>query len=314
MKTALCTVGIVFLACVMGGGAHGDAGIAPVEDERWRVAFTETFGAENPREVHYVLEVEDRQRGERPELVVVEPLLTPEELAVDLRIIRGTTLVFQYRVVPYQPNAEGVILLDLETHETIDAFFGLGFALCPGERFWVFQRLIRPRPPSSSQSAVVLLYDMDRSPEENRLAMDGADPRIDAGFPVYPSYYAENLTYRWEEQLESEKPWYRRASPFLWRDNGREAVFLVTEDRGDAPETALVHLDFGAGVSQPQIRERRLDYQALADAAAEDRTEPGGLETPQLIHARALEWADEEEEQVRLKLDLGRDPLTAPLP
>jgi hypothetical protein len=119
-------------------------------------------------------------------------------------------------VVCFDSDAHSVgdiVLLNLKTHAVTDRFMTVQPAVSPSGRFIVWQRRAA-RYEEGKYLPVVLLYDLLRTPGENRAA-SALIGYQDAGIPVYPSEAAQSGQY----QVLREKgagEWKLVSRDFTW--------------------------------------------------------------------------------------------------
>ena len=140
---------------------------------------------------------------------------TDEEFHIDLRRWAGRVNlvdVYQDRLVVSGGGTYGDIVhvVDIAARKVIDTIRCLAPTLSQTKRYVLFQRWL-PRMPAREQRSVLwLLYDLEQTPEQNRvdetskgLKTSGTAPTdsgystmiTNVGFPIYPEENVENQHY-----------------------------------------------------------------------------------------------------------------------
>jgi len=169
-------------------------------------------------------------------------------------------------------------LIDLSRREEVDTFVGFGTQLSGTGRFLSFRKFY---PPDTSDpeamSDLVLIYDMDGSPDSNRMRGIDAyknDPigrLTEVGYPVFPEKFAGRKNYRvWvrdENDRNSVVP-----EGFFWFEGDQKFGFL---DRIGG-KYLLVMVDISDGPSHPVTHKHEIDPLSLIG--------PEGSGKPDVIH------------------------------
>jgi len=150
-------------------------------------------------------------------------------------------------------RADIIYVVECKAHKVLDMFWCYDPLLIPSNRFWVYEKFYPYHGLKSIQSTVVLVYDMDRTPLENRVPVEGYTewPKVQVGLPIYPKPYVDAKTYVLPRQQQENPFWYLRSSPFLWSADGNDVVFLCNHEK----QTYIVRVNISAGVDKPRIFE-----------------------------------------------------------
>lgn len=162
----------------------------------------------------------------------------------------------------------GVTIVDLEGLQVLD------FLLCyhpePSStgRYIVYRKFYPRFAPSEVRSDLVLVYDLARSPQENRLGSDpipgefrpdrpehfGSSEKV--GFPIYPLSNSQEQSYRiWVETAEER---HHVMGRFLWDWRDEWVLFIDTE--GETKESSwVVVVDISEGLENPKVAKLTLD-------------------------------------------------------
>jgi len=186
----------------------------------------------------------------------------------DTTSVRSFEVVGEHLVVMGEVSgaADLVTLVDLPSRTVVDELLSYQAALSPGKRYLVFKGHYPRFAPPEEQSDVVMVYDLQRAPLDNRVA--GAQKsrnRENGGRPVFPP---ENVTA--QSLSPSPKDIYVVDPHYAWKDDERLAFLANGEKTGYS--LTIVRLGEGA----PQACTRPLDkkeYMAPG-AGAEGRLAP----------------------------------------
>ncbi|HEY5648384.1 MAG TPA: hypothetical protein VIU33_02715, partial [Nitrospiria bacterium] len=158
-------------------------------------------------------------------------------------------------------GASVITIIDLQTGSVLDTLMGFGPSFSPGGRFLVFQKYYSPKSSDpQKQSDLVLLYDLERSMEENRmkgLSTYRNNPIgliTEAGRPVFPAVNARKKRYRVWVRDEGKR---HRIIPggFFWLKNDNRLAFV--DRMGESFQ--LIVVDHGFLESEPRIHSGEFD-------------------------------------------------------
>jgi hypothetical protein len=232
-----------------------------VETERYGVKFLrqEKFGPQESQS-RFLLSVTDKQT--RKEAVLQVQNLTDKlerlEIVNDILIVFG--LIESY-------GMDVVTLFDLPRGAERDSFLGYALNLSDSKRYLIYNQWHPRIAPAAAESSVILVYDLRRSPQENRVGpQEQGEIRDKVGHPIYPEENAQQQTYRsWieaERDLHNVGPWGK----YLWLDQDTQVVFL---DRHDG-ENWLVVVDLSQGLDNVKIRRKVIDMAQILMAQPGD--------------------------------------------
>lgn len=148
-----------------------------------------------------------------------------------------------------------ILIVNLRTGEVIDTIWGLrGIgALSKNGRFMAYVEHIPRRDYGKPYREVLLIYDLERSPVENRLDSQYVSDPMASGIPVFPEENVEQKNYDYTvERWEQESFFF---SPFLWLEDDR--IFFVEWRHPGV--NYLIRIDLTKGIRQPEITRRRIE-------------------------------------------------------
>jgi hypothetical protein len=135
--------------------------------------------------------------------------------------------------------ANGITIVDMSQLKEIDYFLCYNPKLSPNKRFIVYEKFYPRFSPKEAQSSLILLYDMHKTPRENRLRKKGI-PTFDihksgtishiteVGLPIFPVSNAEEKTYRvWVDDVEKG---HRVFPHYLWLNDDTQLLFIDYHD------------------------------------------------------------------------------------
>ena len=161
------------------------------------------------------------------------------------------------------------MILDLERGIETDIVFCFRPTLSPSKRYVLYEKFYnRHRVPELrfENSTVLLAYDLEKSPADNRI--EGTSERREraVGIPVYPEENIERRSY-WA-LVQNEESVHHVNPTYVWLDSGHTVVFV---DRY-AGSSWLVALELPSALADATTRKRRINVAPLlAD-------EPGSAE------------------------------------
>ena len=164
-----------------------------------------------------------------------------------------------------------VTILDLKSQQEVDFLMCFFPELSETGRYLIYKRFYPRFSPPQVQSDLILIYDIQRPPEDNR--MDERDKAIYKGIrkktisiddpeyfvaseyvghPVYPEDNLRKRTYFvWVDPPEQSR---LVVSKFLWLDQDTKVMFAEEQ----AGERCLVLLDLSQGLDKVTVKRRLL--------------------------------------------------------
>jgi len=211
-----------------------------------------------------------------------------EEMEFHLLLGDDCRLVVLSRWTGRPKTSTGVHIVDLEDARIVDEFWCYDPCLSPSGRYWAYERFFYPYELPENRTMVILLYDMEHSPEDNRVSVVGYTERPESyvGIPVYPPAYAEAQAYVVvEQQMEHPGGWYCLESPFLWADDDSAVVFICSSEG----IRRIVRIDLSEGFRNSKIFESEpVDMQPFVKKDLSQRVPPG---TRDFKHSFEIGWA-----------------------
>lgn len=281
------------------------SGSVQAEDEAYRLRLTgqaPAFGTS--QDVHYVFEILEKKSGQTKPLEIEVALLPPKYSLFRLHVLPSHRVVVEHCWKGLEHSIRSTRswgIVDLKIGSVVDWFWCTAPVPSPSKRFCIYRKFIPPHAPPGAQTAVVLVYDMDKAPEENRLPSDRTWPEgeVDVGMPIYPEPYAEARAYELEEQWDPDADFfYSTCSPFLWAEDESCVVFLCAPS---GKSTDLVCVCFPEGIQRPVV--------AKTPIIAMDHAKPATIRTiqhfekkrgrPFPVWAEELAWVDKEHVVIR---------------
>jgi hypothetical protein len=176
------------------------------------------------------LSILDKDLGGTGRIVVKEHFHSVDEL----RIIGIDTLCVIGELLPGYGHIISVVdLRSLEVRDTI--WTSRTFAFSNLDRYLAFMRFV-PKFTPPGFTPPILLYDLRKSPLENRFGHSDLDEKENLGLPVFPH---ENLTSRAYSPLLAEER-YGYTSPILWADDDSRFLFIAVRGPAGGPYTNLL--------------------------------------------------------------------------
>ena len=184
-------------------------------------------------------------------------------------------------------------IANVESLEQEAEIWTYGYGLSPSKRFLVYEtHYPRLALPVESRRSIVLLYDLTRSPAQNRSGAPADWPEPNLGAPVFPKENVERRSWR---VLEAEHE-YSVTSPFLWSHDETMLVFLAMRfDENHANRQSLiVRVDLTregnvSGILQEPVSLENLDPRQATVPLAKLS------ESPILVNLDSLSWVEGEE-------------------
>jgi len=151
----------------------------------------------------------------------------------------------------YQSNVGMVVLVDLNAGSVIDKWLCFDPSVSPGGSLIVYRK-VYPVHFTEGVSSEYLVYQIGRSPAENRPAMASVGDTTNVGIPVYPpgSTNVPGDNTRVEQAAEHQMA----SSDFFWAGD----VKFAFADRA-AGVNSIVIVDLSSGVDRPVITTKRLE-------------------------------------------------------
>lgn len=188
----------------------------------------------------------------------------------EISIVKNRLIIFGY----VNNDAAGVTLIDLKKNEEMDFILCFSPVFSESKRFLIYEKF-RPRfAPEEVQSDLVLLYDLTKSPEDNRLQNNYknikkkskriGDPEYltaseNVGVPLYPEKnVSEQIYFVWVPTIE-ERHFVRGLGIYLWLEQDKKVVFL-DRYKGD---NWLVSVDLTKGLDKVEIKKKIIDVSSI---------------------------------------------------
>ena len=191
-------------------------------------------------------------------------------------------------------RARTISVFDLSKSRREDFIWCYHPSPSPSKRFWVFDKF-RSYGPPGTDTAVVLAYDMQKSPAKNRLPGTSTQTIARVGIPIYPESYVTAKAYVVDAQQDPTPGWQHFiASPFLWSHDEQQVVFLCIHRAEKYERSHVVRIDLSAGLDKPRIFERSIimtsDFLKRANPGRPPRELDGSLRENRYLNAEKIEW------------------------
>lgn len=223
-------------------------------------------------------------------------------------------------------RASSIAVVDLKKSRQVDMFWCYHPSPSPSKRFWVYQKFFPYHGVEKSvTSLVVLVYDMTKSPEKNRMPVTDRGYTLSrkegVGFPIYPESHVAAKAYLILEQHPQN--WdpahlHSRTSPFLWSHDEQQVVFLCTHHAEKYRRPHVVRVDLSAGVDRPRIFERSIimtsDFLKTANPGMPPRELDGSLREYRHLNAEKIEWLGSNQVVIRPSRHLMKEEIILPVP
>lgn len=185
-------------------------------------------------------------------------------------------------------RADIIYVVDCETDNVVDMFWCYGPVLSPSKRFWAYEKFYPYHGLKSIQTTVVLVYDMERTPLENRVPVQGYTewPKVQVGLPIYPGPYVEGKAYLLPRQQQENPFWYLRSSPLLWSANATDVVFLCNHEK----QTYIVRVNISAGVERPNIFEALVNVGSFVNPDLPEEYKKNEAGRLHMLSATRITW------------------------
>jgi hypothetical protein len=261
MKTIECRMRLIVLSLALfvicGRNTAASANVAEkASNGKYEVTFLEDrpnteLGYSND----YVFQIRALATAQTSEFVLSHVGYPIEEMCLDAGFISGDRLLLLTRYAGRPDSHTVITIVSLPEAKSLDTIVCRAPALSPGKRFLIYEKGCLTHGPERYQSIVVLAYDLELSPADNRLSTAGENPYA-VGVPVYPEAYAkEGLFYREEEQRPDNPFFHRVDSPFLWTEDASGVVFLCSHSK----RTHLVQVNLRTGPGKAVICEQQVE-------------------------------------------------------
>lgn len=266
LRVALLVAGLVVPCASV---IRGSASETLAEDARYRVRLV----SEAPAGAQYHTRTFGIYRKDvgREALVTTTNLIAKVEA---VRIVGDRLLVFGS-----DQFAIGVAVVHLQRGQELDFIYCYWPELSSTGRYLIYTKFYPRGGMAEERSDLVLVYDLERSPEENRVderirailragRNRAHDPEYlavveDAGVPVYPPENAAKQSYFVWERIPELRHLVLggrgSAARFLWRNQDTEVVFV---DR-HAEENWVVAVDLAGGAHQARSRVAKIDVASI---------------------------------------------------
>jgi hypothetical protein len=171
------------------------------------------------------------------------------------------------------PPLYHVGIVDSQNGVLVDSFYAYSPALSPGKR-WLIMRRFYPPHAGVDFSEQYFIYDMQKSPAENRIAYADEPSLGDAvGTLIYP-VEANNKPYEHVNLQDSEIHsfsshgfyWSMDSKAVAFADSTRDGLSLVLVSIRDNVFRTYVHLLSVNDVCSPPIKSQRIPYLLLSSA------------------------------------------------
>ena len=226
-----------------------------ISNDKYQVSFAgEKLVKERPWVRNFIFEIVDKKTQEVNQFVLAATHKPIKEMYLKLHLLEDNELVIQTKWKKRRRASTGIHIVDLEKNKLVDEFWCYEPVLSPSKRFWIYEKFYPPYGLPAERTSVVLVYDMKKSPLENRVPVEGYAkwPKEQVGLPVYPEPYVKARAYVLLEQQEPEWKAYGISFPFLWSRDEKSVVFLSSHQK----QTHIIRVGLTAGVEQPKISER----------------------------------------------------------
>jgi len=155
--------------------------------------------------------------------------------------------------------ADGVSVLfvvDVDSAIVIDKLYADFLSVSPDGRFAAFKKA---RPRNDDGSDVYVVYDIAKTAADNRMQpRTGLGAMVSCGVAVYPPSNVRDQTYDWTP----DQPTHKVVSPISWID----ATTFAFVDYSEQTATVVL-VSMRSGISNPDIRTKRLDTDQVIDVA-----------------------------------------------
>ncbi|MDA2938196.1 hypothetical protein MYX75_08045 [Acidobacteria bacterium AH-259-A15] len=244
------------------------------ESVSFRIAETRAASC-CPGEKEIVLRVHQKQGDQGQEVVVEGRFASVEEVMV----VPGEKLL----VMGQLPRGGNIIsVVDSSANRQETTIWNYGHSLSPSGRYLLYQTWYPRMVAPEARRSILVLYDLSKTLEANRLNPRDFTFQETPGFPVYPD---ANLAQQSYNILLEEL--HLTLSPLLWSsDDGR--IVFIDHYRN---QNHLVVVDLAQGLESVKILRKALDVMqfALPDKMT-DETRSELKERPYKFSALDIGW------------------------
>ena len=237
---------------------------------------------------NYNFEILNKKTHQVSQFVLEYPYRQIEDMDLKMDLLKDNKLIIEAKWRKRPKASTGLHIVDIKDNTLIDQFWCYDPVLSPSRRFWVYEKFFAPHGLKATQTTVVLIYDMEKSPLENRVPVeDYTEWELEqVGLPIYPEPYVEAQTYVLKEEQEENPFWYLRSSPFLWSADANDVVFLCNHQEC----SYIVRVDLSPGIRKPKIFTAPIDVASFIKPTlpeAEKKREAAILHT---VGATDIAW------------------------
>jgi len=236
-----------------------------ISSDTYLVTFAgEIADINRPNRNNYIFEILNKKAHQLNNFVLKYPYKRIEDMYLKMHLLEDNKLIIETKWKKRPKASTGLHIVDIKENTLVDQFWCYEPVLSPSRRFWVYEKFYAPHGLKATQTTVVLIYDMEKSPLENRVPVEGYTewPLEQVGLPVYPEPYVEAQTYVLVEEQEANPFWYLQASPFLWSADPNEVVFLCNHQK----QTYIVRVNLSSGIEKPKIFSAPIDVDSFIKA------------------------------------------------
>ena len=268
-KSALTISLIILLCSALPRWGFADKGVE-VENEGYRIKLLEKIEIQDKyigqNRYKFIFSVYNKQTG-RESVVAMENLTTDIGQA---EIVKDRLLVFGGLDVIC------VTVIDLKQGREVDFFCCYGLQLSETKRYLIYQKFYYSHGMEQAQSDLILIYDLESSPEENRVEEKYKHSKEKSqyiGDPLYlvaseyvghPIYPAENVTkqtyFVWVPAPEERHPIEPPGQYACLAQDSK--VLFVDKYQG---ENWLVLVDLSQGLTKVESRKKLIDVTRVID-------------------------------------------------
>ena len=219
-----------------------------------------------------------------------------------MRILDDSRLLVVGR---FQPGSNVLLLNDLKQEPAPEEIWSYGHQFSPSKRLIVYATHYSTTAPPEAQRSILLLYQLARSPAQNRVGEPAALDVSNAGIPIFPERNAAERSY--DPSLE---PKHVYLSPFLWSPDEDKIVFFESFDGS----YHLVTVDLSRGLDSPRIARRTVEVEEVVKEESRGRLTERQIEA-KWIAVVDLRWKDDRNVVLRLHADEDvREVVELPIP
>jgi hypothetical protein len=223
-----------------------------VSTDKYHVVFAGEIPLEDPPGLcNYLFRILDKETHEASHFFLDHRYKPIEEMRLSMRLLLNKTLVIETEWRKRPDASTGIHIVDVNKNQLVDEWWCYNPVLSPSNRFWVYEKFYPRHGLPAERASVVLIYDMEKTPAENRIPVIGYTkwPKEQVGLPIYPQAYVNARAYVLPEQQLQNIHWYTLSSPFLWGKDPNNIVFLSDHQN----ETNIVRVDLTLGIQRPKI-------------------------------------------------------------